>query len=225
MNRRDLFFKMMLKFFCFYKISKFPLFVKLSILFLFQITFFSAQEHRKDTLNTSFIYLEKNVEIFSSDENFTKQLQNAHIITGQKIVICEGLPKFNFILTDAQVEIGTESKNDAPAFQNNEVVKQAKLQTEKKIKDFENRKKVITERKIYSNDSEDSFHAFSGCSKKYFSSSEHHYFLDKFFTEKDFAAKENLKFIHQQKYFLYNSNSLNFCFSNVFSVRPPPFLS
>lgn len=165
------------------------------------------------------------MEIFSSDENFTKQLQNANIINRQKLVICEGPPKFNSVSNDAQVEIGIRSKNDAPAFQNNEVIKQAKQQTKKEIKDFENRKRVIIERKIYSNDSEDSFHAFSGVSKKYFSSSEHHYFLDKFFAEKDFAAKENLKFIHQQKYFLYNSNSLDFCFSNVFSVRPPPFLS
>lgn len=213
----------MLKFFCFYKISKFSLFTKLSILFLFQITFFSAQENRKDTLNASFIYIGKNIEIFSSDVNFTKQLQNAKIITEQKLVICESLPKTNDISKPIQVGIGTIDK--AIAFQNDESVKQTEVQTEKRIKDFQKSKIKRSQWEIYSNHTEDSFHEFSGFHKKYISSSEHQCFLDKFFAEKDFAAKENLKFIHQHQYFLYSSKSLDFCFSTVFSVRPPPFLS
>lgn len=225
MNRRDLFFKMMLKFFCFYKIPKFSLFVKLSILFLFQITFFSAQENRKDTLNASFIYIEKNLEIFSSDENFTMQLQNASIITEQKLTLCESLPKVNIVPNKEQVGIGIKSENEVLAFQNDEAVKQAVAHTEEKVKDFEKRKKSISKWEIYSNHSGDSFHALSEFNKKYISSSKHHYFLDEYFAEKDTAAKENLKFIHQQKYFLYSSKSLDFCFSTVFSVRPPPFLS
>ncbi|MCD1115978.1 hypothetical protein [Chryseobacterium turcicum] len=209
----------MLKFFCFHKISKFHLFLKLSILFLFQITSFSAKENRKDTLNASFIYIEKNIEIFSSDVNFTKQLQNAKVITEQKLVICERLPKTNNISKHIQVGIGIEDRTRA--FQNDESAKQ----TEKRIKDFQKSKIKKSQWEIYSNHTEDSFHEFSGFHKKYISSSEHQYFLDKFFAEKDFAAKENLKFIHQHQYFLYSSKSLDFCFSTVFSVRPPPFLS
>lgn len=225
MNRKKLFFKMMLKFFCFYKISKCSLFVKLSILFLFQITFFSAQENRKDTLNASFIYIEKNVELFSSDENFTKQLQNASIITEQKLVLCDSLLKVNIISDKEQVGIGVQAENDVLAFQNDEFVKQAVAHTEEKVRDFKKRKKNISKWEICFNHSGDSFHALSEFNKKYISSSKHHYFLDKYFAEKDSAAKENLKFIHQQKYFLYNSKSLDFCFSTVFFVRPPPFLS
>lgn len=127
---------MMLKFFCFYKISKSSLFVKLSILFLFQITFFSAQENRKDTLNASFIYIEKNVELFSSDENFTKQLQNASIITEQKLVLCDSLLKVNIISDKEQVGIGARAENEVLAFQNDEFVKQAVAHTEEKVRDF-----------------------------------------------------------------------------------------
>lgn len=222
MDKRFFFFKTMLKFFCFHKISNFHLFLKLSILFLFQITFFSAKENRKDTLNASFIYIEKNIEIFSNDVNFTKQLQNATIITRQKLVICESLPKTNNISQPIQVGIGIKSKTIA--FQNDESVKQTEVQTKKRIKDFQKSKIKRSQWEIYSNHTEDSFHEFSGFHKKYISSSEHQYFLDKFFAEKDFAAKENLKFIHQHQYFLYSSKSLDFCFSTVFSVRPPPFL-
>lgn len=216
---------MMLKFFCFHKISKFSLFVKLSIFFLFQIAFFSAQEYIKDTLNVPFIYIEKKVEIFSSNENFAMPLQNGSIVTEQKLVHCESVPKVNIIPISVQVGIGICFSKEVQTFENDEVVKQAAAHTEEKAKDFENRKKKIIEWKIYSNDSGDFFHVFSGFSKKYFSSNGHPYFLDKHFSDKDSAAKENLKFIHQQKYFLYNSKSLDFCFSTVFSVRPPPFLS
>lgn len=225
MVRLRLLFTQMLKFFCCYKISRFTVLLKFFIFFLFQISFFSAQENRKDTLNDTFIYVEKNLQIFSNDDVFSKQLQNAGVVNAQKIQICNSSQASENLNKTAQVEIEVALENQILVFKDGEAVKQEKKDTQKKIQEFQKRKKNISQPEMFATHSEGTFKARTSVDKTYISPTVHHYFLGKFLALKDFSAKENLKFIHAQEYVFYNSKSLDFCFSPVFSVRPPPFLS
>lgn len=225
MGTLKLLFTQMLTFFCFYRMTKLTILIKFFILFLFQINFFSAQENRKDSLNDAFIYVEKNVQIFSSDDIFSKQLKNAAISNEQKIKICPSLQKSESLNKSEQVEIETGLKNKNLVFKNEVVTKQEEKETLEKINEFQKRKKNISQSKMFANHSKGSFKAYTGLDKTSIFPTVHHYFLGKFFAIKDFAAKENLKFIHSQEYVFYNSRSLDFCFSTVFSVRPPPCFS
>lgn len=225
MGTLKLLFTQMLTFFCSYKMTKFSLLIKFFILFLFQINFFSAKANRKDSLNDAFIYVDKNVQIFSNDDIFSKQLQNAGIANGQKIKICPSLQKSESLNNTEQVEIETSLKNKNLVFKNEVGAKENEKETLKKIYEFQKRKKNISRSEMFATHSEGSFKAYTGLDKASIFPTAHHYFLGKFFAVKDFAAKENLKFIHSQEYVFYNSKSLDFCFSIVFSVRPPPFFS
>lgn len=225
MGTIKLLFTQMLTFFCFYKMTKLTVLIKFFILFLFQINFFSAQENRKDSLNDAFIYVEKNVQIFSSDDIFSKQLQNVAIANDRKIKTCPSLQKSESLNKTEQVEIKTVFKNKKLAFKNEGVTKHEEKETLEKIHEFQKRKKNISRPEMFATHSEGSFKAYTGLDKTSIFQTVHHYFLGKFFAIKDFAAKENLKFIHSQEYVFYNSRSLDFCFSTVFSVRPPPCFS
>lgn len=131
MGTIKLLFTQMLTFFCFYKMTKFSVLIKFFILFLFQINFFSAQENRKDSLNDAFIYVEKNVQIFSSDDIFSKQLQNAAISNEQKIKICPSLQKSESLNKSEQVEIEIGFKNKNLVFKDEVVTKQEEKETGK----------------------------------------------------------------------------------------------
>jgi uncharacterized protein YfkK (UPF0435 family) len=205
--------------------TKLTVLIKFFILFLFQINFFSAQENRKDSLNDALIYVEKNVQIFSSDDIFSKQLQNVAIANDRKIKTCPSLQKSESLNKTEQIEIKTVFKNKKLAFKNEGVTKHEEKETLEKIHEFQKRKKNISRPEMFATHSEGSFKAYRGLDKTSIFQTVHHYFLGKFFAIKDFAAKENLKFIHSQEYVFYNSRSLDFCFSTVFSVRPPPCFS
>lgn len=42
-------------------------------------------------------------------------------------------------------------------------------------------------------------------------------------SERQYVVLRALDYLHSQQYFAYNNKSFNFCYSQVYSVRPPPF--
>jgi len=44
-------------------------------------------------------------------------------------------------------------------------------------------------------------------------------------SKKDYSIKQALSYLHAEQYAYYNNRSLDYCFSQVYSVRPPPELA
>lgn len=192
------------------------------IIFLFQFQFLNAQESSKEEhTDTAFIFVDRNVVVFSKDESFNKKLRYKEAALSE-----EGFEKSHSIAQNSS------SKNkQAVQYDLTEEVRltqeKEKQITLKKVKreieKFESKNKFSLNKEFYPPQSSDKFSGSKFNTKDYISPKPSNQDVCKqvCFSE-PFFIKKALSFLHTQKFFYYNNKSFDGCFSQVFSVRPPP---
>jgi hypothetical protein len=188
------------------------------IIFLFQSQFLSAQEPSKEEhTDTAFIFVDRNVVIFSKDESFNKKLKYKEVALSHSIAQNSSSKNKQAVQYNLAEEVRLTREKE----------KQATLEEVKQeIEKFENKNKFSLNKEFYPPQSSDKFSGSKSSTKDYISPKPNNQDVYKkvCFSE-PFLIKKTLGFLHTQKFFYYNNKSYDDCFSNVFSVRPPPFYS
>lgn len=195
------------------------------IIFLFQIQFFNAQEPSKEEhTDTAFIFVDRNVVVFSKDESFNKKLIYKDVALSE-----EGLVKSHLIAQNSSSKtkqiVQYNLTEEVRLTQEKEMqitLKKVKQEIEK----FESKNKSSLNKEFYPPQSSDKFSGSKCNAKDYIGPKPSTQDVCKqvCFSE-SFFIKKALGFLHTKKFFYYNNKSFDDCFSNVFSVRPPPFYS
>lgn len=197
------------------------------ILFLFlNIQYLSAQSE----FNNSKIILSvsEGSKIYSADESFNYQITQKRIILKESFVSQVNSSEMKYLVIDNRRITGNNHNN--PASQN----RRYKIGSRKKSEDLQKIKQQIASFrvekaklriKIKSAHASGGFFKTHYVNKHYVHERSHQDNHHKFELAPDeFLRLQSLDYLHSQKHFVYNSKSFNYCYSKVFSVRPPPFL-
>lgn len=195
------------------------------IIFLFQSQFLKAQELSKEEhIDTAFIFVDRNVVIFSKDESFNKKIRYKEVVSSEEdFEKSHSIAQNSFSKNEQAVQYDlTEEVRLTQEKENQTTLEEVKLEIEK----FESKNKSSLNKEFYPPQSSDKFSGSKSNTKDYISPKPSNQDVCKkvCFSE-PFLVKKALGFLHTQKFFYYNNKSFNDCFSHVFSVRPPPFYS
>lgn len=172
------------------------------------------------------IVLKDGANLYSADDNFNKQILNNKIILKNSDVSYEengGKEHLlKLIAKQSKKEEKRDLKNQLKIAENNRQ-KEALQQVKKEIEKFEKRVQVFVKIDFNGAPSSDQFFSSTSIAKNYVTPSQSSHDFSKFYISADaYVITQALDFLHSQKYTYYNNKSLDFCFSKVFSVRPPP---
>jgi len=194
------------------------------LIILFSSNFFYTQEKKSSIDQSVTIVLAKGAVFYSSDESFNKQIlqkkiiiENANLSFGKSsnskiLVLSSRRPKAHNLAQ--QLKSSQEKKR-------REAIRQIKA----KIDDYELKSKFFETETFHNSPSTSQFFSSSTTVKNYICPNYNGNDFSKIYAEaKGYFVKRALDFLHSQKYKCYNNKSLDFCFSKVFSVRPPPYL-
>lgn len=201
------------------------------IIFIFSCfsNFLFAQEGIGSKVPQAIVVLKQGATIFSKDDSFNKQINSEKITVKNADVSNIGTLENGKFLTakpikaqDAQTpkkDFKSELKK-AEENKNKEALKKVK----KEIANYDNEaKKNSFNSKNLRFPTSEQFIVSTNSNKDYVAPSYHnHYFSKILVSLNQYVIKSALDFLHKQKYTYYNNKSLDFCFSQVFSVRPPP---
>ncbi|MFY1046762.1 hypothetical protein [Chryseobacterium sp. GP-SGM7] len=199
----------------------------LLVALLFLICAFSYAQEGFGNNTSSVITLTDGVTVYSSDQNFNKQIKHKHVgIDNAEIVIKR-------ISEDKEILIAKTFKNpfvpgkklkNKPKENHKNFQRDNIKAIKKHIAEYESRKGSFEwiDYKVFP--SSEKFIMSSHINQDYVVPNfGQHNFSDADAHQNQYIVKSALDFLHSQKYRYYNNKSLDFCFSQVFSVRPPPF--
>lgn len=201
--------------------------IPLFLLFFLSTSYSFAQKFEDPAkIGQATVVLKDGAKIFSTDEAFNKQissnavvLQNADLVpqndNSTKVLEAQS-SKPEILKKDfkKEVEASVEKK------QKEEIKK-----VEKEIKKHEKRKGAFRKFDFHDFPSSSQFLSSNSPSKNYIAPSHNDNDFSKIYVlQKDYSTKRALDFLHSAKYTHCNNSSLDYCFSLVYSVRPPPFV-
>lgn len=197
------------------------------ILLVFQFQFLSAQETSTgENSDTAIMYVDKSLQIFSADENFNKNTQvreivATEIVSEKSTISVQSSALLKKKKTDSlQLNFSKELQNIEE--QKAKIVSEEIKQKQESL-EVEN---TLVKTEFHRPVSSDDFLGSQKISKDYVSQRPCNQEVCKniCFCEPVFIKKA-LSHLHTQKFFYYNNKSFDDCFSNVFSVRPPPIIA
>ncbi|WP_175622579.1 hypothetical protein [Chryseobacterium schmidteae] len=213
--------RLSLNYFCIYITS----------ILLFFCGFANAQEGIGAEVPQATIVLKQGATIFSQDDSFNKQVNSEKILVKNAEVSNIGMVENGTVLTaksNKTQETQTPKKDFKSEFKKAEENK--KKEALKKVKkeiaehDDEAKRNSFNAKRLLFPTSEE-FISSTYVNRDYVAPSYHHHHFSKILVSiNQYVIKSALDFLHQQKYIYYNSRSLDYCFTHVFSVRPPPAL-
>ena len=201
------------------------------ILILGFVFFFNNVANAQEGIGTnqSPVFVVKGgAEIYSTDKDFNQQINNQKIILQDVNITFKKPNDGEVLLIASSKKIERESKDfkSQVAKENKKKDLEVLKQIKSKITDYESRKESFHLKNVKVFPSSEEFIASSHVNRDYVSPSQNQHDFSKIHSvQYQYVIKSALDFLHQQKYTFYNNKSLDFCFSQVFSVRPPPFLS
>lgn len=205
---------------------KFSQYVLLISLFLCNFLF-SQQADPQSQISPATIVLKSGAKIFSTDENFNKQVLNEkNILKNSDLSYQENGDKES-LLNVTSKPLKEEKKDLKNQLKTVEEKKERETlkKLKKEIDQHKERSKSFLQKKLNSIPSSEEFIASTHINQEYVAPSyRNHDFSNICFTENTVYLQTALDFLHSQKYTYYNNKSINHCFSEVFSVRPPPVL-
>lgn len=189
---------------------------------------YAQKANSQQQITPTTIVLKDGANLYSADDNFNKQiLSNKIILKNSDVSYQENGGKerlLKLIAKQSQKEEKKDLKNQLKIAENKRQ-KEALQQVKKEIEKFEKRVKVFVQHDFNGAQPPDQFFSSSSIAKNYVIPSQNTHDFSKFYISADaYVITQALDFLHSQKYTYYNNKSLDFCFSEVFSVRPPPVL-
>lgn len=164
-------------------------------------------------------------EIYSTDKDFNNQVNSQKIILQDANITLKKPTTGEVLLIASSKKIERESKDfkSQVAKENKKKELEVLRQIKNKIADYESRKESFSLKSIKVVPSSEEFIASSHINGDYVAPSQNQHDFSKIYSvQNQYVIKSALDFLHQQKYTFYNNKSLDFCFSEFFSVRPPP---
>lgn len=205
-------------------------FQALLLILLFSLTnsVYAQEANPQQQITPTTIVLKDGANLYSADDNFNKQiLSNKIILKNSDVSYQENGGKehlLKLIAKQSQKEEKKDLKNQLKIAENKRQ-KETLQQVKKEIEKFEKRVQVFVKHDFNRAPSPDQFFSSSSITKNYVIPSQSTHDFSKFYISADaYVITQALDFLHSQKYTYYNNKSLDFCFSEVFSVRPPPVL-
>lgn len=199
------------------------------LVFIFQITFLSAQDHLATNNGESpaILAIKDGALIFSTDDNFNNQIFDKKIIIADsKIAYTTNKGLKQIIVSNGQSTISSD-KNLAGSLKETATKKKndGLKNITKEIAKYEAKKKHFQSEKINVPFSTTHFYTLQNTTKNYVTPTSPTD-IDKLSGKiYNFNIQRALDFLHSKKFNDYNTNSLDCCFSTVYSIRPPPFLN
>jgi hypothetical protein len=198
----------------------------LILLFSLSNNVYAQEANSQQQITPTTIVLKDGANLYSADDNFNKQILSNKIILENSDVSYQGSGyKEHFlklIARQSQREEKKDLKNQLKIAENKRQ-KEALQQIKREIEKFEKRVQVFVKLDFNDATSPDQFFSTNTIAKNYVTPSQSTHDFSKLYISADpYVVTQALDFLHSQKYTYYNNKSLNFCFSEVFSVRPPP---
>ena len=199
----------------------------LILLFSLSNNVYAQETNSQQQITPTTIVLKDGANLYSADDNFNKQiLTNKIILKNSDVSYQENGGKeqlLKLIAKQSQKEEKKDLRNQLKIAENKRQ-KETLQQVKKEIEKFEKRVQVFVKIDFNGAPSPDQFFSSTSISKNYVTPSQSTHDFSKFYISADaYGITQALDFLHSQKYTYYNNKSLDFCFSEVFSVRPPPF--
>lgn len=195
--------------------------------FLLSINFISAQSpFTAETGAEVAITVNTGTTIISSDPSFNKQINDSKIATNGIINSYEDDRKSQVIIILKNPEKFKRKPVQSFALSTK---KDEKKLSAKVVKTLE--KKIVEYKKLVSNNIADNVRNYNGnglfsadnsSSSFALPSSNHHHDWPKLFILNNDSLRLVLSYFSRFQYSFYNNRSLDYCYSKVFSVRPPP---
>lgn len=189
---------------------------------------YAQKANSQQQITPTTIVLKDGANLYSADDNFNKQiLSNKIILKNYDVSYRENGGKghlLKLIAKKSQKEEKKDLKNQLKIAENKRR-KETLQQVKKEIEKFEKRVQFFVKHDFNGAPPPDQFFSSSSMAKNYVIPSQSTHDFSKFYISADnYVITQALDFLHSQKYTYYNNKSLDFCFSEVFSVRPPPVL-
>jgi len=199
----------------------------LILLFSLSNNVYAQEAHSQQQIPPVTIVLKDGGRLFSADDHFNKQILSKKIILKNSDVFYqESLGKEHFLQLIAKQSPNVEKKDLQHQLRiaENKTQKEILQKVKKEIEKFEERVQHFVKHD-FNGTSPDQFFSSTTISKNYVAPSySTHDFSKIYISANAYIITRALDFLHSQKYTYYNNKSLDFCFSEVFSVRPPPVL-
>lgn len=203
--------------------------IYITIIFSFLFSFISAQEGIGIKTPQATIVLKQGATIFSKDDSFNKQINSEKVTVKNANVSTVGILENGKVLTakpSKTQEVQTPKKDFKSEFKKAEEnkEKEALKKVKKEITNHndEAKKNSFNTKRLLFPTSEE-FTTSTHVNRDYVAPNYHNHEFSKILVSlNQYVIKSSLDFLHEQKYTYYNNKSLDFCFSEVFSTRPPP---
>jgi hypothetical protein len=204
-------------------------FVIFRILLLTVILFCSSNSYAQKTGNSSSpeqatVVLKDGAKIFSVDEAFNEQIRtNVVVLKNAELKSKNNSSGKVFQAMSSkqkpiQKDFKREVKNAEEKKQNEDLKK-----VKKEIKKHKERKAAFRKFDLNNYPSPSNFLSSNSSSKNYVAPSHSGNDFSKVYVFDKDIIKRALSYLHAAKYIHYNNKSLDYCYSQVYSVRPPPF--
>lgn len=175
----------------------------------------------------SAIILKNGAAIYSTDANFNQQINSDKISLKNTEVFYESENGDEVIWVAASEKNIESEKKDLKTqvkIAENNKKKEALKKLKKQVSDYESQKEKFESEKIKTFPSSEEFISSTHVNTDYVVPSYLQHKLSKIYSaENQYIIKLALDFLYPKEYAYYNNKPLDFCFSKVFSVRPPPF--
>lgn len=205
-------------------------YIYFTLIFFFFCSFISAQEGIGKSVSPPTLVLKQGAAIFSADASFNNQINSDKITVKNADISDIGAQSAAKVLTAKSERIDevkapkNDFKSDLKKAEVNKK-KEALKNVKKEIVEHNNeaKKNSFNSKNLRGVSSSGHFAASTSINKDYVTPSYNHHHLSKIFALQNLnVVNWALDFLHKQKYAYYNNKSLDYCFSEVFSVRPPP---
>jgi len=162
--------------------------------------------------------------IYSSDEEFNKQVLSKKILSGNiEIRQQEKSDPKKVLMITGKVSPGQNNKH-SQKLSENKLQKGVREKREKEISKSLQKIKQFSVPNHFSTPVSDQFSSYSAGSKNYINPGQsNNPFSNAYILNNAYQIKRALDYLHANQYLNYNNKSIDFCFTEIFSVRPPPY--
>lgn len=195
-----------------------------TLIFLFQFSFFFAQDYTVDNSDTLFV--SSGVRIYSADKTFNKQIAQKKIIISDKSTLIHDPTDKNILVITSKNEANKKGADFVNQIKLAKLEKQQKLlkKVHKYLANFEKSQEKSIKYTLTDLNSTRYFFKNTSSTKVYLHQRTNQYEIGKKHEVDHYYLNLALEYLHTEKYFYYKNKPLDFCFSEVHSVRPPPVL-
>lgn len=204
---------------------KFFLICILNFWFSLNIGFQAQQAGSSHKVSSPSIVLQNGAKLFSIDQAFNDQVLNDKVVLKNSEISVRKNENDERSLTAIAKKPLKKDLNSQLHIVVLDKQKEILKKVKKEIDRYEENKEGFHGFDFKGFPSPNQFFSANTVSKDYVSPAQSNHNISKLYTLSDaYLITRALDYLHSQKYTYYNNKSLRFCFSEVFSVRPPPVL-